>query len=148
MRRITLGTVIIFLSMGVPSAFAQEPAVPAAAAAKAGSAAAATTERKSAVTAGTTEAGSAPGPANAPGVQTEETPAAPHSATDRIVARFMALDTDASGGVSADEYMAWVEQRARARFEAMDANGDGEVSDEEYRAFWKSRMAHWYRLKR
>jgi len=68
--------------------------------------------------------------------------------TDRIVARFMALDADESGGVSLDEYMAMVQQRAEARYRAMDANGDGEVTDEEYRAFWKQRMAKWYRLRR
>ncbi len=68
--------------------------------------------------------------------------------TDKVVARFMKLDTDASGGVSLDEYMAMVRKHAEARYAAMDTNGDGEVTDKEYRAFWKSRMAHWYRLKR
>ncbi len=74
--------------------------------------------------------------------------AGPMSATDKIVARFMTLDADASGGVSFEEYMAMVQQRATVRYAAMDADGNGEVSDEEYRAFWKSRMAQWYRLKR
>lgn len=83
----------------------------------------------------------------APSGKMEETPVE-GTPTDRIVSRFMALDTDASGGVSFDEYMAWVEQRAKTRFEAMDTDGDGEVSDAEYRLFWKSRLAHWYRLKR
>jgi len=71
----------------------------------------------------------------------------PLSATDKIVARFMALDADASGGVSFEEYMAMVQQRAAVRYATMDADGNGEVSDEEYRTFWKSRMAQWYRLK-
>ncbi len=88
-------------------------------------------------------AGSTAGEAPAAGA-----PEGPMSATDRIVARFMALDTDTSGSVSLDEYMAMVQQRAMARYQAMDSNGDGEVSDKEYRAFWKSRLAHWYRLKR
>jgi len=70
------------------------------------------------------------------------------SPTDKVVARFMNLDTDASGGVSFEEYMAMVQKRAEARYAAMDTNGDGEVTGREYRAFWKSRMAHWYRLKR
>ncbi len=70
------------------------------------------------------------------------------SPTDKVVARFMTLDTDASGSVSFEEYMTMVQKRAEARYAAMDTNGDGEVSDKEYRAFWKSRMAHWYRPKR
>jgi len=70
------------------------------------------------------------------------------SPTDKVVARFMALDADTSGGVSFEEYMTMVRKRAEARYAAMDANKDGEVSNEEYRAFWKSRMAQWYRLKR
>lgn len=74
--------------------------------------------------------------------------AGPMSATDKIVARFMALDTDTSGGVSFDEYMTMVQQRAKTRYAAMDTNNDGEVTDEEYRTFWKLRMAQWYRLKR
>ncbi|MDQ6957944.1 MAG: hypothetical protein Q9M24_02395 [Mariprofundaceae bacterium] len=75
-------------------------------------------------------------------------PAGPLSATDKIVARFMDLDTDASGGVSYEEYMAMVRERIVARYAAMDTNDDGEVTDEEYRTFWKLRMAQWYRLKR
>jgi len=70
------------------------------------------------------------------------------SATDKIVARFMELDTDMSAGVSFQEYMAMVQKRAEARYAGMDANRDGEVTDEEYRKFWKLRMAQWYRLKR
>jgi len=75
-------------------------------------------------------------------------PAGPLSATDKIVARFMELDTDASGGVSYEEYMTMVRERIVARYAAMDTNDDGEVTDEEYRTFWKLRMAQWYRLKR
>ena len=72
----------------------------------------------------------------------------PKSATDKIVEKFMALDADASAGVSLKEYAAMVEQRLLARFAAMDADKNGEVTEDEYRAFWKSRMARWYRLKR
>jgi len=72
----------------------------------------------------------------------------PQTATDKIVDRFMTLDTDASEGVSFDEYMAMVQQRADDRFKSMDTNGDGEVTADEYRAFWQSRKAQWYRLKR
>ncbi len=70
------------------------------------------------------------------------------SPTDKIVRRFMELDADASEGVSFEEYMAMVNQRAEDRFRSMDSNGDGEVTEEEYRAFWKARKAQWYRLKR
>ncbi len=95
------------------------------------------------------EAGLPAAPAEKPAPATAETPGSgEQTPTDRIVARFMALDADASGGVSFEEYMAMVQKRAEARYRAMDANQDGEVTDEEYRAFWKSRMAKWYRLKR
>jgi len=70
------------------------------------------------------------------------------SATDKIVARFMKLDSDMSAGVSFEEYMRMVKQRATARYAMMDSNHDGEVTDVEYRRFWKLRMAQWYRLKR
>jgi len=72
----------------------------------------------------------------------------PKTPTDKIVDKFMLLDIDGSKGVSMDEYLIMVQQRAKARFEAMDADGNGEVSEDEYRQFWKSRMAKWYRLKR
>jgi len=72
----------------------------------------------------------------------------PKTQTDKIVEKFMTLDTDKSAGVSMDEYIAMVQQRVEARFAAMDADRDGEVTEDEYRAFWKSRMAKWYRLKR
>ncbi len=72
----------------------------------------------------------------------------PMTATDKIVARFMKLDTDMSTGVSFEEYMDMVKKRATARYATMDLNHDGEVTDTEYRKFWKSRMAQWYRLKR
>jgi len=75
-------------------------------------------------------------------------PEGPMTATDKVVARFMELDTDASGGVSYEEYMTMVRERIVARYAAMDTNDDGEVTDEEYRTFWKLRMAQWYRLKR
>lgn len=72
----------------------------------------------------------------------------PKTATDKLVDHFMELDTDGSDSVSMAEYVAMVQKRMEARFAAMDANGDGQVTPEEYREFWKSRMAHWYRLKR
>lgn len=72
----------------------------------------------------------------------------PMTATDKIVAHFMALDTDQDDGVSFDEYMAMVQQRAQDRFATMDVNGDGQVTAEEYRKFWKERKAQWYRLRR
>jgi len=72
----------------------------------------------------------------------------PKSTTDKIAEKFMALDVDASDGVSMDEYITMVQQRVMARFAAMDADADGEVSEDEYRIFWKSRMAKWYRLQR
>jgi len=72
----------------------------------------------------------------------------PKSPTDKIVDKFMTLDTDESKSVSVMEYLVMVQQRVEARFKAMDANGDGEVTEEEYRDFWKSRMAKWYRLQR
>ena len=79
---------------------------------------------------------------------TNSKPSGSTSATDKIVARFMGLDTDMSAGVSFEEYMAMVKKRAEARYAAMDTNRDDEVTAEEYRNFWKKRMAQWYRLKR
>ncbi len=75
-------------------------------------------------------------------------PTGPLSPTDKIVRRFMELDLDATEGVSFEEYMIMVNQRAEDRFKSMDANQDEEVSEEEYRTFWQSRKAQWYRLKR
>jgi hypothetical protein len=72
----------------------------------------------------------------------------PLTATDKIVNRFMELDTDTSEGVSFEEYMTMVQQRATDRFASMDANEDGEVTAEEYREFWKARKAQYYRPKR
>lgn len=85
-------------------------------------------------------------PANKASASNE--PSGPMSTTDKIVARFMALDTDVSGGVSLEEYMNMVQTRATARYATMDLNHDGEVTNEEYHKFWKLRMAQWYRLKR
>ncbi|RME82511.1 MAG: EF-hand domain-containing protein [Zetaproteobacteria bacterium] len=70
---------------------------------------------------------------------------AQESGLDRVVERFMALDEDASGTVSWDEYWAMVQERAKARFDEMDADGDGEVSEDEFRRFWRQRKAFWYR---
>ena len=72
----------------------------------------------------------------------------PLTATDKIVARFMELDTDETQGVSYQEYEAMVLERTKARFALMDQNHDGEVSAGEYRSFWKSQKAQYYRLKR
>lgn len=74
--------------------------------------------------------------------------AAPKTATDKIVDRFIELDADESEGVSLDEYLLMVNERAKVRFEEMDANRDGEVSDSEYREFWQQKKAQWYRLER
>jgi len=74
--------------------------------------------------------------------------AAAMTPTDKVVAAFMALDTDGSEGVSQQEYLSMVQQRARARFRQMDADHDGEVSEQEYRAFWQNQRAKWYRLRR
>jgi methionine-rich copper-binding protein CopC len=72
----------------------------------------------------------------------------PLTQTDKIVLRFMELDLDQTAGVSFEEYMTMVNQRAEDRFKSMDANEDGEVTEEEYRTFWQTRKAQWYRLKR
>ena len=72
----------------------------------------------------------------------------PLSSTDKIVRIFMELDTDVNDVVSYEEYTIMVEERARIRFIAMDANEDGEVSAEEYRIFWSEQKAQWYRLNR
>jgi len=92
----------------------------------------------------------------APAITAEDEAAAertgPATATDKIVERFMQLDTDedpeTAGTVSFEEYLSMVLERAQARFESMDADGDGEVTPDEYREFWQSRKAMWYRLKR
>ncbi|MDX8401201.1 MAG: EF-hand domain-containing protein [Mariprofundaceae bacterium] len=89
-------------------------------------------------------AGDAPGPDEAAGAERQ----GPMTPTDKVVARFMALDTDESSGVSLDEYLEMVRARAEERFQAMDTDGDGEVTDEEFRAFWQSRKARWYRFRR
>jgi len=72
----------------------------------------------------------------------------PLTATDKIVDRFMELDTDATEGVSFEEYQLMVQARTEARFALMDENQDGEVSGDEYRQFWKTQKSQYYRLKR
>ncbi len=72
----------------------------------------------------------------------------PLTATDKIVDRFMELDTDATESVSLEEYLLMVQERAEARFALMDENKDGEVSADEYRQFWKTQKSQYYRLKR
>lgn len=74
----------------------------------------------------------------------------PATATDKIVDRFMELNTnpEASAGVDFEEYFTMVQQRAMDRFAAMDANKDDEVTADEYREFWKAQKAQYYRLKR
>lgn len=72
----------------------------------------------------------------------------PATPTDKIVDRFMELDTDESEGVSFDEFNMMVMERAMQRYSAMDTDEDGEVTSEEYRVFWKAQKAQYYRLKR
>lgn len=72
----------------------------------------------------------------------------PLTATDKIVNRFMELDTDATEGISFEEYMLMVQARAEARFALMDESQDGEVSADEYRQFWQTQKSQYYRLKR
>jgi len=129
-----VGAIILVLCLHIPASLAQQGA-------EAGVKAPAGGEAKAA---GDQPAANEP-PANEPAVSGHEGPLSP---TDKIVAKFMALDTDADEGVSFEEYMTMVQERARARYDVMDADGDGEVTSEEYRNFWKSRMAQWYRLKR
>ena len=78
----------------------------------------------------------------------KQTVSGPKSSTDKIVEKFMMLDVDESKGVSMDEYITMVQQRVMARYAAMDADADGDVTEDEYRLFWKTRMAKWYRLQR
>jgi len=78
----------------------------------------------------------------------EKAPSEPLTATDKIVDRFMELDTDATESVSLGEYLLMVQERAEARFALMDENKDGEVSADEYRQFWKTQKSQYYRLKR
>jgi len=78
----------------------------------------------------------------------EELKNGPLTATDKIVARFMELDTDVTEGVSFEEYMFMVRERTEARFALMDENQDGEVSADEYRQFWQAQKSQYYRLKR
>ncbi len=70
------------------------------------------------------------------------------TSTDKIVQRFMDQDIDENGGVSFDEYMEMVYERAIERFGQMDGDGNGEVTSDEYRTFWRKRMAKYYRLKK
>jgi len=74
----------------------------------------------------------------------------PATATDKIVDRFLALNSnpEESAGVDFEEYFTMVMQRATDRFEAMDADKDEEVTEDEYREFWKAQKAQYYRLKR
>jgi len=74
----------------------------------------------------------------------------PATATDKIVDRFMELNTnpEESAGVDFEEYFTMVQQRATDRFALMDANKDDEVTADEYREFWKAQKAQYYRLKR
>ena len=74
--------------------------------------------------------------------------AEPLTATDKIVAAFMELDSDQSEAVSFDEYLLMVQERAQMRFVEMDADGDQQVSAEEYRQFWTTQKAKWYRLNK
>jgi len=70
------------------------------------------------------------------------------SPTDKIVEKFMGLDSNMSDTVSYDEYMAMVQERTQNRFSRMDRNHDGEVSADEYRRFWHQEQSAYYRLQR
>lgn len=74
--------------------------------------------------------------------------AEPKTSTDKIVDRFLELDQDASEGVSLDEFLLMVNERAKVRFAEMDSDRNGEVTDPEYRNFWQQKKAQWYRLER
>jgi len=93
-------------------------------------------------------AGEATGESALPQEDEVAKPSGPMTPTDKIVRRFMELDLDTSEGVSFEEYMTMVNQRAEDRFKSMDSNQDEEVSEDEYRTFWQTRKAQWYRLKR
>ncbi len=80
--------------------------------------------------------------------EADEEDSGPATVTDRIVDRFMALDSDKSDGVSYSEYRAFIDERIRQRYKAMDDNHDGEVTRDEYEAFWKARKSQYYRIKR
>lgn len=67
------------------------------------------------------------------------------TATDKVVAKFMALDTDETLTVSFEEYEQMVLLRMGERFTAMDTNEDNEISEEEYRNFWTTQQAKYYR---
>lgn len=136
---ITRWILAAILMLGATTAWAQPPAANG------------TNGTPAATTPDTTNPDNTPAPDNSAATDEEAGTAdtsGPVTATDKIVNRFMALDTDASEGVSFDEYMTMVQQRAQDRFKSMDANGDGEVTADEYRQFWQSRMSQLYRLNR
>jgi len=142
----------LLLLLAATPVWAQPPATDTptpAMTATAPSAAPTNTDTTDSQTADTTDEATAPEDTTAqPDEEAGGDTSGPVTSTDKIVDRFMELDTDASEGVSFDEYMAMVQQRAQDRFKGMDANEDGEVTADEYRQFWQSRMAQWYRLKR
>ena len=70
------------------------------------------------------------------------------TATDKVVEKFMKLDTDASESVSYREYKSMVLQRLEQRFKHMDKNSDRSISQDEYRNFWTTRKSQYYRPKR
>jgi EF hand len=158
MRAWMRSTLILAVVLGSPGINARAGDSPAAALQPPTSASTAQASQQVATSSATTPAGEggAVDDEEAPADTQSAEPATPSdtqasgglkTATDKIVDKFMLLDTDGSKGVSMNEYMAMVQMRAKARFAAMDANGDGQVTADEYRAFWKARMAQWYRLK-
>ncbi|MDX8393649.1 MAG: thymidylate synthase [Mariprofundales bacterium] len=64
--------------------------------------------------------------------------------TDKVVAHFMALDTDASQSVSVREYLGLVRQKALNNFAHMDRNGDGVITSKEYRRYWTKEKAKYF----
>ncbi|MDX8383643.1 MAG: thymidylate synthase [Ghiorsea sp.] len=70
------------------------------------------------------------------------------TATDKVVEKFMQLDTDESESVSYREYKSMVLERLEQRFEQMDTNKDSSISEDEYRNFWTKQKSQYYRPKR
>lgn len=70
------------------------------------------------------------------------------SMTDKVVSKFMNLDSNGSGTVSISEYQSMVLKRMRQRFRQMDANRDGQISEQEYRNFWVKTKSNYYRPRR
>jgi len=70
------------------------------------------------------------------------------TATDKVVEKFMELDTDDSESVSFAEYKTMVNERLEQRFQKMDRDRNGNVSEDEYRNFWTQQKSTYYRPRR